>query len=913
MEDRQTSSAENANLKVMVRLRPPDATEASDDMILIPPDNPCSITLRDPLSRGRSEHFFEFNRVFSWEAPQSDVFEEVCQPLVDHALNGFNSCCFAYGQTGSGKTYSIFGEGGPSRGILPRAVEHLYEKLQTRAPHKDISVVVSFLEIYLDQVRDLGKAYLDNLGVPPSERTLYTNSVPAGVNASRPSSVSSRPASAGGQSRTSRPSSALGGRDKGGPPDAYEVENLEIHEAPNGQVYVKNLSLIPVNSIADVMQVIYQGVQLRETHETKMNAVSSRSHTVFTMTIVQRDKHGTGETVSGMLNLVDLAGSERIAKSQSEGQRFQEAVIINSSLTALGKVVLSLAADPKNVKHIPYRDSKLTRILQNSLGGNSYTTLLATLNPSPVHYEECLNSLQFADRCKNIENKPRVNYIDTQQQNQDKRVKRLLQEIAELKETIASNKSTYEKKMKEITEHLGVDGGVNGLMKLLEGSKDLALVNQAKDARKALTTVADRNRALEDKVNEYRLLFEKSQRLSMDSREKHQRELIRLREESTLLKEELSRSKQEVVNLKKTETQLRTQELKTVTTTNSEMLKAQFEFIKDLPNSLKVRGETVDRYTSLRDLSREEAEELFNGKYRSLVASHKQELDNLKAQYEFWFKQKTEDTNRFVTQFKEYKTRKSEECRQLKQEILWIYDLLKRYANLVENIEKGRYEIHERSGIKFVPIPTQDKPILPDSDHFRKLFKTLESTSRQLDAFTNRQELSKSQRDLRLPPAAYTDRPVQPLNLPNVDASVDNMLPSELKRYAKDLQQTLKEQVQRLEDGFNGGMSNEEERQKVREQVLNELIAHDTIVYIQTVEAERDRYKQLLTEEVNKAKDLRVALESTKRVVGKLSDDTGVGSRPGSALSVRSQSSMSGRVRPLRRPESAMAQLKSDK
>jgi len=142
---------------------------------------------------------------------------------------------------------------------------------------------------------------------------------------------------------------------------------------------VKDAAVIPVTNEQDVMAVIDQGLKLRATHETKMNAVSSRSHTVFTVTVVQKD-NSTGEQVYGKLNLVDLAGCERLKKSESQGMRLKEALHINTSLTALGKVVMAL--DPNaNQSHVPYRDSKLTRLLQNSLGGNSYTTLLATVHP----------------------------------------------------------------------------------------------------------------------------------------------------------------------------------------------------------------------------------------------------------------------------------------------------------------------------------------------------------------------------------------------------------------------------------------------------------------------------------------------------------------------------------------------------
>ena len=158
------------------------------------------------------------------------------------------------------------------------------------------------------------------------------------------------------------------------------------------------------------------------------------------------------EVITGFLNLVDLAGSERIAKSKSEGVRFQEAVVINSSLSALGRVVLALTCDPHNAKYIPYRDSKLTRILQSSLGGNSYTTLLACLHPSLENYDESYNSLTFADRCKSLQNRPVVNYIDPEKSGGDRRIRRLLAEISDLKMQLEISKNTFEKKVEFMNE-----------------------------------------------------------------------------------------------------------------------------------------------------------------------------------------------------------------------------------------------------------------------------------------------------------------------------------------------------------------------------------------------------------------------------------------------------------------------------
>eukprot|EP00933_Yihiella_yeosuensis_P028208 TRINITY_DN22027_c1_g2_i1.p1 TRINITY_DN22027_c1_g2~~TRINITY_DN22027_c1_g2_i1.p1 ORF type:complete len:931 (-),score=209.68 TRINITY_DN22027_c1_g2_i1:157-2949(-) len=210
---------------------------------------------------------------------------------------------------------------------------------------------------------------------------------------------------------------------------------LEVRERPDGSVHVQGLTKLNAADVNDIRRIIDRGQARRATAQTALNVQSSRSHTVFSVYLPGTLKQD-GTSSSGVyLSFVDLAGSERLAKSKAEGVRFQEAMSINSSLTALGKVVLALASDPKTVKHVPYRDSKLTRILSPSLGGGTQVALLATVNPRVEDYEESLNTLSFADRCKNVARQPQVSYISARN-NQKQRISDLQAEVANLKDAL---------------------------------------------------------------------------------------------------------------------------------------------------------------------------------------------------------------------------------------------------------------------------------------------------------------------------------------------------------------------------------------------------------------------------------------------------------------------------------------------
>ncbi|KDO31262.1 hypothetical protein SPRG_22124 [Saprolegnia parasitica CBS 223.65] len=442
-----TRVSECENVKVYVRARPcADGSEPFDGMFERRKETPKNITIKDVDKSQYGEHAFSFDNIFWTQTNQEEVFESTSKPLVEFALKGINSCCFAYGQTGSGKTFSIFGETGEKDGIIPRCTDHLFEMIERnqqsdRTNKPEITLVVSFLEIYCDRLRDLGREYAQKTGRVVS----YQQSSSADWYLRQKA-----------MKRTDSSASVFSNHScKDDMRIDYEKENLEIHEDAQGQVFVKDLSMIEVTRREEVNVMVQMGLKLRSTHETKMNAVSSRSHTVFSIHVFQHDL-ATNEVISGTLNMVDLAGSERLKKSESDGQRLKEALHINSSLSAVGKVVMSL--DPESrFNYIPYRDSKLTRLLQNSIGGNSFTILIATIHPMKEHYEECLSTMQFANRCRTVQNQPRVNYINQNVVDKDRRIRKLQDEIALLKRKLECLRAEQNNRMGTILRELGYD------------------------------------------------------------------------------------------------------------------------------------------------------------------------------------------------------------------------------------------------------------------------------------------------------------------------------------------------------------------------------------------------------------------------------------------------------------------------
>ncbi|KAI9446438.1 kinesin heavy chain [Lactarius indigo] len=337
------------NIKVICRFRPPNALEIREgsEVIVSFDDNLQTVQLRSAqVSSGPEKDGFTFDRVFPMGTKQHEVFDYGVKEL--NVLDGYNGTVFAYGQTGSGKTFTMMGADIDSeelKGIIPRITEQIFQSIVESDAHLEYFVKVSYMEIYLERIRDLLQPQNDN---------------------------------------------------------------LQIHEEKSKGVYVKSLSDYYVSSAREVYEIMRQGGAARVVTSTNMNAESSRSHSIFLITISQRNTE-TGAQKTGNLYLVDLAGSEKVGKTGASGQTLEEAKKINKSLSALGMVINALTE-----KHIPYRDSKLTRILQESLGGNSRTTLIINCSPASFNEAETLSTLRFGIRAKSIKNTARIAALEAE-------------------------------------------------------------------------------------------------------------------------------------------------------------------------------------------------------------------------------------------------------------------------------------------------------------------------------------------------------------------------------------------------------------------------------------------------------------------------------------------------------------------
>ncbi|KAI1611066.1 kinesin family member 1/13/14 [Exophiala viscosa] len=401
------NSNPGGNVKVVVRVRgflPREIERGAQCLIdmspvtqstklLVPPSSDPA-NARAQTRKVVEEKTFTFDRSF-WShdtedehyATQEDVYNSLGEEFLDHNFEGYHTCIFAYGQTGSGKSYTMMGTP-EQEGLIPRTCEDLFQRIESNeSPHISYSVRVSYFEVYNEHVRDLFQPRTD----PP--------------------------------------------------------QYLKIRESPTEGPYVKDLTEIQVKNYTEILKYMRMGDSSRTTASTKMNDTSSRSHAVFTIMLKQiHHDYKTDETTERLarIRLVDLAGSERAKATEATGQRLREGGNINKSLTTLGRVIAALA-DPKHARMhnskranrdiVPYRDSILTWLLKDSLGGNSKTAMIACI--APADYDETLSTLRYADQAKNIRTKAIVNQDHVSSAEKDAQIQDMQETIRTLRWTLS--------------------------------------------------------------------------------------------------------------------------------------------------------------------------------------------------------------------------------------------------------------------------------------------------------------------------------------------------------------------------------------------------------------------------------------------------------------------------------------------
>ncbi|XP_050093575.1 kinesin-like protein Klp61F [Anopheles aquasalis] len=541
----------NQNVQVYVRVRPTNSRERlirSQEIVEV--ISPREVHLKSTYNDSRTSKKFTFDRAFCPGSKQNEVYHSVVAPYIEEVLAGFNCTVFAYGQTGTGKTFTMVGEEEPElsaaweddtmTGIIPRAVNHLFDEL--RLTELEFSMRISYLELYNEELCDL----------------LSTD-------------------------------------------DSVKIRIFDDVQK-KGSVIVQGLEEIPVHSKDDVYKLLTKGQERRKTASTLMNAQSSRSHTIFSIIVHIKENGIDGEEMLkiGKLNLVDLAGSENISKAGNEkGIRTRETVNINQSLLTLGRVITALV---EKTPHIPYRESKLTRLLQESLGGRTKTSIIATISPGHKDFEETLSTLEYAHRAKNIQNKPEAN----QKLSKKTVIKEYTEEIDRLKRDLMAARDK------------------NGIFLAEETYNEMVYKSEA--ATKELNDKSALIKAMKDELAKKESIF-REVAVSLEEREEELRRTVtdlgQTREELTSTKRNLSKTKRRYVEKKVVlEEHLKTEQ---VLTGQAKELISVVEMVTEDADGLH---DTVDRRREVDNKNRT-ATEMFVNRVRNRITTIQSDVSGL--------------------------------------------------------------------------------------------------------------------------------------------------------------------------------------------------------------------------------------------------------------------------------------------
>ncbi|KAH3682644.1 hypothetical protein WICPIJ_006389 [Wickerhamomyces pijperi] len=582
---------------------------------------------------------YEFDKVFGPNSDQSTIFDTVATPLFDDFLKGYNSTILVYGMTSSGKTYTMTGESSTSKtsdlemhgiddlsGIIPRVLSKLFEVLNEGNNQDDYLIKCSFLELYKEELRDL----------------LNSDS----------------------------------------------KKQLKIYDIPNAEgssVMVQNLEEVILTDAKAGLATLNKGLKLRQVGSTKMNEYSSRSHTIFTLTLFKQQPSGELFKVSKM-NLVDLAGSENIRRSGAEDQRALEAFSINQSLLTLGRVI-SLLVD-KSHTHIPYRDSKLTRLLKDSLGGGTKTCLIATISPARINFDETVSTLEYATKAKGIQNKPQVG-INV---SKDLMVKDLSAELISLKRDLQANKNedgvfvdrqNYQNLMNDLTEYK---------TKVQENAKKSEVLMKQNDLLRS--QLSDCEKHVKEQTNNISSLSSELETLR-DKNEKRKENQKSLISSSGKMHEILNRLNESLLTFKKFE--LMTKEA------ISSMISTQLEPIDDLlKEALNSTNETPAIEKNVDRIGELQAEII--GQFKSKLEDFYSKLINSNAE--------------IPDLVKEFQTK--------------VENLSNTFSALTENLSKSLSSLsHDNNQLKY----TIDENLFKNHDDIVE--KTIEATNKMIESDSN--------------------------------------------------------------------------------------------------------------------------------------------------------------------------------
>ncbi len=827
--DMAAAAHDATNAKVMIRLRPPAEKFKASSMFTIDSNEPGIIGLKG-AGASDPEREFVFDGVFDEAVGNSAVFEQCCRSNLEAVvLRGLSASVICYGPTGSGKQHTAIGHLSDENqlGVLPRALKQLFHLIASR-PDLKFSVHMSAVELYCDAVYDLLKERKDSDAASQKGSTKGDVSARSHVSAKSTKSTKSHKADDG---------------------------ELDLVERADGRTVVKDTTLEEIKTPDD-------GIHLLQRLIGRVNpSRSSRAHTIFSVVVTQSHKSGTEENKVGTFYCCRLGGCEKVsAAGNDQEQRQKEDIFVQRSLVALGNVMSALGRGEQ--AFVPYKESKLTRMLQDALSSGPRVSLITCLHPLPASHSDCTNALLYSNRCRNIKAPPKVNLTDTDPENQARVIRKLLVECASLKEQLTAAHEHYQRKLADASVLPAPSSSSSPPeSKVADPSSDVAAAQQ-QQLQQAVTAAAapasnGGNAQVVELTRQVKELKDKLTKRNSDVRElkestkatedKLRSDLDTYRKKLAARDEEIKRlqlqAKEDALAL----TQKSSAEIATLTENNGKLMAQMMATVNAIPIELKGKSDGARDVQAAVEQGKEAVTKIYEARFKELNESKNKALDVQKTQYEFWLDKKIQEFKAFVTQQTELQLQKDTQIHELEKQVMSLFNFGQKLTTIISNHEHGMYPVYEKSGIRTVQIPPSHKPGVLGDDVMRNIRAIMQRANSFLD--THDVNATGTGTSAALEGMAGDH-----------DASADVEGSADVEALKRELQELRSiSQASQVNNCFNiwlrsvrfefysfspslsllSQVKSEMERALIEEEVLNDLADHPTVEYIRRLEDER--------------------------------------------------------------------------
>lgn len=604
------------------------------------------ISVEDPLGKDPTVTY-DLYRVFI-ETPQEEVFEISTRPILDHVLDGYDGLVIVYGPTGSGKSYTLFGREA-DKGIFYRVIQAALEESEKISSTKEIQILITALELFGTSIRDLGLAYKD-----PHAINIFTS------------------------------------------------QQLEISEL-NGRVTIPNACESHIKNVEDSISFAQSINDMRAALEAKQGKYVEKTHTIISIKLKQKFKGTSWDQFSeSCIFLVELPGSEK--PKQRKGQEFYESLNATSSFHAIAKCLSSL-----NSITTHFSDHKITRILENSLRGNSMIALIGCINVDKENNDETLRSLSYIDKCR--PSSGTTQFGDST--NADLTIKILQDERASLKDRLKRLETNQEEQLHKIVALLGVESEIDSLLQASAGSKDMQKLAAQREAVLKVDQLSKKNKELEKRADENSRVLEKIEKMEFKRQEASLRQILEHKDELNKYLDFIEETKAAHDYSAKTQIETKTYELNEMLRNSEKLLEEKMTIMKRLPKNIKGSILLPDAQ-DVKELGKQEITKEFTMKLNEQEKNIQHHFECINKKFEAQLQQRDDMMENVKKQFEEYKKGTDSEYEMLKKEIKALFEVVKGQRHVINNIQSGIYNQH-MSKIEF---PESIIPEFPNEKTF---------------------------------------------------------------------------------------------------------------------------------------------------------------------------------------------------